>query len=85
MTDNIVQLKRTCPSENIAKTLRLIADEVERGDFGVITTAALCLGHTESKLDGEVIHRDTYELFGIGPRVDMFTIRGLLLTCATKV
>ncbi|HKR17669.1 hypothetical protein [Rhizorhapis sp.] len=83
---SVVQLHAGYAAQDIVRTLRLIADEIEAGEYGVITTVAICLGHTEEKPngEGERIMKDTYELFGVGPRCDIFTVRGLLLTCATK-
>lgn len=81
----IVKLHETFPAQDIPATLRRIADRIEAGEYGLMTTAALCLGHTSEKPDGEArFQRERYELFGIGPRTDMFTVRGLLLTCATQ-
>lgn len=84
---SVVQLHTNYPAQDIASTLRLIADQVEAGEYGLITTAVVCIGHTEDRPgdDGERLLRDTYELFGAGPRSDVFTVRGLLLTCATRV
>lgn len=83
----VVQLHQSYPAQDIASTLRLIADQIEAGKHGLITTAVVCIGHTEDKPgdDGERLMRDTYEIFGAGPRCDIFTVRGLLLTCATRI
>ena len=84
---SVVQLHAGYPAQDISSTLRLIADQIEAGDYGLITTAAVCIGHTEDRPgdDGERLMRDEYEMFGAGPRCDIFTIRGLLLTCATRL
>lgn len=79
----VVQLHKSKPATDIPETLRRIADEIERGEkMEVVTTAIVILGHTydkPTKDNPEVssFHAE-HELFGIGPRVDLFTIRGLL-------
>lgn len=82
---SVVQLHQAFPAQDIPATLRRLADEIEAGEFGLMTTAALCLGHTEERPDGDTrLQRERYELFELGPRADIFTVRGLLLTCATQ-
>lgn len=84
---SVVELRPSFPADDIASTLRLIADQVEAGEFGLITTCAVAMGHTATKPDGSgnIEQNCDYELFGCGPRCDIFTVRGLLLTVATKV
>ncbi len=84
---NIVELRPTFPADDIAPTLRRIADDIEKGEYGLVTTCLVALGHTETKPDGngDIAQSDTYELFGCGPRCDIFTVRGLALTVATQV
>jgi hypothetical protein len=79
----VVQLREAAPAQNIAATLRRIADDLESGKHGLITTAVLCLGHTTDQppKDGETAHGCEHAIFGLGPRVDIFTVRGLLATC----
>lgn len=85
--DNKIRLlKPEFPPDDIVSTLRKIAEGYEKGDFGFSTTCVVVLGHTEDKMiDGEKYDHDHYEMFGCGPRCDIFTIRGLLLTCATRI
>lgn len=69
--------------DNISDTLRRIADDLDLNDYGVITTAVLCLGHTGPRIieDGEIKHEEVIHTFGLGPRADAFTVRGLLAAC----
>lgn len=82
----VTPIKKPFAPDDIPATLRTIADEIERGDYGVKTTCLVVLGHTTSRPaeDGGMLQRDDYELFGCGPRCDVFTQRGLLLTVATR-
>jgi len=83
LSAGVVQLHKSKPAMDIPETLRRIADEIERGEkMEVVTAAVLLLGHTfslPSKADPNIesFHAE-HELYGIGPRVDLFTIRGLL-------
>jgi len=82
-----VPLRPVLGAENVSATLRRIADQIEQGEYGPIATAALCLGNTRSVPNnegGERLSAD-HELFGLGPRCDIFSIRGLLLTAAMKL
>lgn len=83
---NIVELKKPFAPDDIPATLRRIADEVEKGEFGLMTTCVIALGHTADRPsgDGWKVQSERYQLFGCGPRCDMFTVRGLLLTVATQ-
>jgi hypothetical protein len=82
----VVQLHTPYPAQDVVQTLRRIADDIEKGEHGIVTTAAVCIGHTEERPAGnEREMRNDFTLFGMGPRADVFTIRGLLLTCATRV
>lgn len=74
------------PADDIATALRRIADELEEGAYDLVTSCAVVLGHTEEKPDGEdfSLHSESVEIFGVGPRHDVFTIRGLLSTALTN-
>jgi hypothetical protein len=68
---NIVELKKPFAPDDIAATLRRIADDYEKGEYGLITTCLVAMGHTEHKDDpdgGPRLQRDRYELFGCGMR-----------------
>lgn len=82
----VTPIKKPFAPDDIPATLRTIAAEIEAGKFGVKTTCLVVLGHTSERPadDGEKIQRDDWELFGCGPRCDIFTTRGLLLTAATQ-
>lgn len=71
----------------MVSTLRRIADEIEAGDYGLMTTCLVVLGHTEERVvdNGDKEQRSDFELFGCGPRCDSFTTKGLLLTAATRM
>lgn len=83
---NVVELKKPFGPDDIAPTLRRIADGFEKGEYGLMTTCLVVMGHTGERPrdDGVKIQNERYELFGCGPRCDMFTARGLLLTVATQ-
>jgi hypothetical protein len=82
---NVLKLHKGFPAQEVVPTLRRIIDQIEDGDYGTVTTACVCIGHTSEKpVPGQPIramHSDFFT-FAAGPRVDMFTVRGLLLTCA---
>lgn len=83
---NVVPLRQTFAADDIPSTLRRIADDIEEGQFGLRTTCVVVLGHTEEKMlaDGDKVQGDAFEVFGAGPRCDIYTVRGLLLTAATQ-
>ena len=82
----ITPIQKPFAPDDIPRTLRRIADEIEAGEFGIITTCLVGLGHTSERpeKDGIKMQRERHELFGCGPRCDAFTVRGLLLTLATR-
>lgn len=83
---SIVPIRAEFPPDNdIAGTLRNIADGIERGEYGIITTCVVVTGHTSDRPfpDGKV-QQNRFEIFGAGPRCDIYTVRGLLLTAATQ-
>lgn len=82
----IVPLHKPKAADDMVKGLRRIADELEKGEYGLITTCAVVLGHSDEKSDGEemAVQGMTIEVFGLGPRHDPFTVNGLLLMAATK-
>jgi hypothetical protein len=84
---NIVPLTKPFAPDDIPATLRRIADAAEKGEYGLMTTCLVVMGHTDHKDDpggGPRIQQERYDLFGCGPRCDAFTTRGLLLTVATR-
>jgi hypothetical protein len=82
----VVTLHQPFAPDEIPATLRRIADQIEKGEYGVVTTCLVVTGHTSDKPmpDGDKLQQERYELFGCGPRCDAFTVRGLLLTVATR-
>jgi hypothetical protein len=86
MAVDIAPIRKPFAAEEIPATLRTIADEVEAGKYGLMTTCVVVLGHTDQRPgdDGWRLLRDRFRFFGAGPRTDLFTVRGLLLTAATQ-
>lgn len=84
---NITPIRKPFAPDDIPQTLRRIADDIEKGEFGLMTTCVVVLGHTEQRQepDGSMLQRADYELFGCGPRCDTFTVRGLLMTATARV
>lgn len=84
----VVQLHKQSPCAEIPATLRRIADDIEAGDHGdwPVTTAVLVLGHTDAEylVDDERVQRNYWTTFGLGPRADIFTVRGLLATVLSR-
>lgn len=80
---SVVALHKPRPCEEVPATLRRIADEIDSGEYDwPITTAVLILGHTDAELpngDGDLTQRNYWETYGMGPRADVFTVRGLLM------
>jgi hypothetical protein len=81
---NIAPIRKPFAPDEIPLTLRRIADEIEAGEYGLMTTCLVVLGHTEERIieNGDKMQRTDHELFGCGPRCDALTTRGLLLTAA---
>lgn len=76
---NVIELHPAAPLEDIAATLRRIADDYERGEYGLITTAVLCLAHNTEKTADGLVHSDpVLDVFAFGPRSDYFTTAGVL-------
>jgi hypothetical protein len=88
VSDNVISLERGYPAQDISATLRRIADSIDAGEYGVITTCVVCTGHTEEKpsdIPCERLMRNEVNTFAAGPRTDVFTVRGLLLSCAGNI
>jgi hypothetical protein len=86
---NIVQLRQDRPCNDVAATLRRIADEVEAGEHGdwPVTTCVVLLGHTDSEIpagDGSYAQEMWWHTYGAGPRCDTFTVRGLIATALNR-
>ncbi len=76
---NVIKLHPAAPLEDVAATLRRIADEYERGKYGLATTAVLCLAHNTEKSVGDLIESEPkIEVFAFGPRSDYFPTSGVL-------
>ena len=80
-------IKKPFAPDEIPVTLRRIADEIEAGEFGLKTTCIVVLGHTDERpmADGNKEHGSYHQVFGIGPRADPLTVRGLLMMAAIKL
>lgn len=88
MTASVIQLHETPPCADAAATLRRIADDIEAGEHGdwPVTTAVLVIGHTDAEVpEGDVrVQRSYWHTYGAGPRCDVYTVRGLLMTAITR-
>lgn len=84
---DISPIKKPFAPDDIVAILRRTADRLEAGELGLMTTCAIVLGHTTEGTVKDGIRFDgmDYKLFGAGPRSDLFTMRGLLLTAATQL
>lgn len=82
----VAPIRKPFAPDDIPATLRAIADDIEAGKFGVRSTCLVILGHTSDRPapDGGKLQWDDFDIFGCGPRCDIFTTRGLLLTAATQ-
>ncbi len=82
----VVPIRPQHEADDIVQALRNIADDIEAGEFDLVTTAVVVLGHTETvgSGDGYTTELERCELFGVGPRHDIFTVRGLLSTAITR-
>lgn len=83
---DVIPIRKPFAPDEIPATLRRIADDIEAGEFGVRTTCIVVLGHSTEEVveNGDKHQSDNFEVFGCGPRCDIFTTRGLLLTAATQ-
>ena len=85
---NIISLHSPKPADDISETLRRIADDLDLGKYEFpVTTAVLLLGHTDSEVpvgDGIMSQQTYWKTYGLGPRCDTFTVRGLIATCMTQ-
>lgn len=77
----IVPLRQPKGTDNVAATLRVIADEIDSGKYSEwpITTAVLICGHESERPDGDgTVVRTAWHTHGFGPRNGAFACRGLL-------
>lgn len=77
----VVALRQEAPCGEISATLRRIADQIDGGDIEwPISTAVLVLAHREERPDGDeqTIERTYWRTYGMGPRRDSFTCKGVL-------
>jgi hypothetical protein len=85
MSDNIIKLHQARPAaDDVVKALRNIADG--KLDFPA-TTAVLVVGHTDPEVpcgEGDRGQNLYWSTFGMGPRNDTFTVRGLLMTALNR-
>lgn len=85
MSENILQLHQPKPCNDVASSLRRLADQIEAGEHGdwPVTTCIVVLGHTDAEYpasDGMLVQSNHWGTYGFGPRTDIFTTRGLLAT-----
>lgn len=86
LTSNVIELRSGIPDDDIAATLRRYADHIEVGDISFpVTTAILVLGHSETRNVSDGLEQTQFwETVPMGPRVDGFTVRGLLATVMNR-
>jgi hypothetical protein len=83
---SVIQLHKAAPCDDIVRTLRVIADELESGEHNAAewpaTTAVLILAHESERPEGEnvTMRRCQWTTHGFGPRNDLFSVRGILAT-----
>jgi hypothetical protein len=79
----LVVLRPDKGANDIGRALRAIADDVDAGVYGMLTTCAVVIGHTYERENPGTDYSavaERWTSFGIGPRHDPFTIKGLLIT-----
>ena len=85
---NIISLIQPKSADDVVKALRKVADEIEAGDVEFpVTTCCVVLGHTDAEVtmgDGDLGQSIFWRTYGMGPRGDAFTIRGLLATVLNR-
>jgi hypothetical protein len=81
---NVIELNKPAGTANdIVAGLRRIADDIEAGEYQLMTSCAVVIGHTSERpgdKPGFTMLQERVEVFGIGPRHDPFTVRGLLMS-----
>lgn len=81
---SVVKLFNPPPCADVVQALRGIADQIEAGEHGdfPVTSCIVVIGHTDQETqDGETRYQRSYwHSYGLGPRSDSFTLRGLLAT-----
>lgn len=78
----VLKLHQPKPTNDVVRTLRRIADEIEAGELEwPVTTAVLIVGHSDAEVPiagGELRQQSYWTTYGMGPRSDSFTVRGLV-------
>lgn len=77
----VLQLHKASANNDVVATLRRIADDIEGGNLEwPVTTAVLVVGHTDAEVPaGSSLMQSAYwTTYGMGPRCDTFTVRGLI-------
>ena len=85
---SVVSLHQPKPLDNVADSLRRLADLLEAGEHGdwPVTSCVVLIGHTDAEIPSDGMHLQAcyWQTYGYGPRTDTFTIRGLLATALRK-
>lgn len=79
MSENVVKLHQEKPCNDVAATLRRIADEIEAQTEWPVTTCVVLTGHTNSEVpgpDGTMMQENFWHTYGAGPRCDTYTAAG---------
>lgn len=89
MAGAVIQLHQDKPAaDDVVAALRSVADNIEAGNVEFpVTTCVLVLGHTDSEVpcgDGDLGQSIFWRTYGMGPRTDTFTVRGLMATVLNR-
>jgi hypothetical protein len=81
----VLALHKPKPCDDVVSGLRALADRIEAGEIDwPVTTCIVVLGHTERESppdeDGICLQGSHWDTYGYGPRTDIFTTRGLMMT-----
>lgn len=71
------------PADCIVTGLRNIIELIESGELGLLTSAVVVVGHTGEDPGPDAntsVLTEQVQVFGLGPRHDAFTVRGLMMT-----
>lgn len=85
---NVVPLRPAKPCDDIAGSLRRLADDIEADSDHPITTCVVVMGHTDAETNpdenGSCYASTYWRVHGYGPRTDTFTVRGLLASATRE-
>jgi hypothetical protein len=87
MTAKLVELRPAKTTDNVAATLRTIADDIDAGFDWPITTAVLVLSTESERPDGDDHHTvfTDWRTYSMGPRNGIIATRGVLSSALNKL